>query len=542
MENFCSLYEKSPEKNSRLFFEICKKLTELGIIQSEDVLDEMASVRSTYKKAFRELVVEAVKRINSDPSSNRNLISQESSEEDTVSQMTQRLHQRTKTFVESSSCFTFEVSRYHSEFLESTPLGAGSFGQVWKAKNKLDGIEYAIKKVRIKMNTNMGLEKILREVKYLARLNHPNVVRYFSSWIELCSWTRFPTYDEDTIDQSSLDSCTVDVESSIFEANYDKDEVSISKDVVSVHLTSEVSYNRDLVLFIQMELCDLNLHEWIFKRNSNYFSNDFSNDSAKDSLKKDSAKEEIDSEQAHRIFMDILSGLEYIHGQGCIHRDLKPQNIYKHVSNGSWKLGDFGLATSMDKENAFIPEIVSGNIPETESNESFVVGTVTYASPEQLAMSNSEQTDSVYSSQSDIYSLGIIFFELLFPFKTFMERAHVLTLLRQGVFPEEFLKMYPKEAALILWLMSHNPSMRPTASQLIELENLRMGESSTPLSITHSPFRSQSLPDLYQSLSINSIDPNLDPVYINNLKMENKRLKERVYELELLLKESGISL
>jgi hypothetical protein len=64
-----------------------------------------------------------------------------------------------------------------------------------------------------------------------------------------------------------------------------------------------------------------------------------------------------------------------------------------------------------------------------------------YASPEQL----SDQMDTTYTTQSDIYSLGIIFFELLHPFSTGMERARLLTDLRQGVMPDLFVKCFPKE-------------------------------------------------------------------------------------------------
>lgn len=55
------------------------------------------------------------------------------------------------------------------------------------------------------------------------------------------------------------------------------------------------------------------------------------------------------------------------------------------------------------------------------------------------------RTPNAYDEKSDIYSLGIIFFELYKPFSTGMERAEELEALKQGVFPDGFVEQYPKE-------------------------------------------------------------------------------------------------
>ncbi len=64
LEQFCSVYEHTSDKKSQLFLEICKKLSFLGIIKFDDVLEEMSSVRSSYSRAFKELVVTALKDIH----------------------------------------------------------------------------------------------------------------------------------------------------------------------------------------------------------------------------------------------------------------------------------------------------------------------------------------------------------------------------------------------------------------------------------------------------------------------------------------------
>lgn len=65
-----------------------------------------------------------------------------------------------------------------------------------KARNKLDGQVYAIK--RIKQNSSPALDEILSEVMLLSRLNHPYVVRYYTAWPE----------DDLSEDQSSTDEGT----------------------------------------------------------------------------------------------------------------------------------------------------------------------------------------------------------------------------------------------------------------------------------------------------------------------------------------------
>lgn len=51
----------------------------------------------------------------------------------------------------------------------------------------------------------------------------------------------------------------------------------------------------------------------------------------------------------------------------------------------------------------------------------------------------------VYDYKVDIYSLGLIFFEMLVPFSTGMERLTVMTRVREGTFPDGFVETYPDE-------------------------------------------------------------------------------------------------
>lgn len=73
-------------------------------------------------------------------------------------------------------------SRYHQDFDEAGHLGRGGFGQVVKARNKLDGRFYAVKK--ISRTSAAALKDTLSEIMLLSRLNHPYVVRYYTAWLE----------------------------------------------------------------------------------------------------------------------------------------------------------------------------------------------------------------------------------------------------------------------------------------------------------------------------------------------------------------------
>lgn len=70
--------------------------------------------------------------------------------------------------------------------------------------------------------------------------------------------------------------------------------------------------------------------------------------------------------------------------------------------------------------------------------------------------------------QSDLYSIGVIALELFQPFGTEMERVHTLGELRQGKIPNMLSKNWPLLAKYITLLTSTDPSMRPSASQLLQ--------------------------------------------------------------------------
>ncbi|MER2027612.1 MAG: Stk1 family PASTA domain-containing Ser/Thr kinase [Solibacillus sp.] len=91
------------------------------------------------------------------------------------------------------------------------------------------------------------------------------------------------------------------------------------------------------------------------------------------------------------IMKQLTSAIAHAHENGIIHRDIKPQNILMD-EEGNVKITDFGIATSL------------GATSFTQTNS--VIGTVHYLSPEQAR-------GGVATMKSDIYALGIVFYELL---------------------------------------------------------------------------------------------------------------------------------
>ena len=78
------------------------------------------------------------------------------------------------------------LSRYQREFHQSSLLATGSFGSGYHALHKLEGRPYAVKRVTF---STVGyyasaLALVMREVRVLAKLDHPNCVRYYTSWLE----------------------------------------------------------------------------------------------------------------------------------------------------------------------------------------------------------------------------------------------------------------------------------------------------------------------------------------------------------------------
>uniref|UniRef100_A0A7S4SMS6 non-specific serine/threonine protein kinase n=1 Tax=Alexandrium monilatum TaxID=311494 RepID=A0A7S4SMS6_9DINO len=392
--------------------------------------------------------------------------------------------------------FSASAGRYASDFQELRFLGRGGFGAVTKVRHIVDRQVYAIKRITLS-GPGSGRERLMEECTTLPRLYHPHIVRYYQAWIEtervelpapthasraagphrrraVRQVSRGGAGGEEADDWLSLPGASW--------ANFAPEGLpgGASSATVREHL------------YIQMEFCDgTTLREVI---NSG-------------ELQKDEAL-------IWKLFRQVLDALAYVHSKGLIHRDLKPPNVFlSRADGGHAKLGDFGLTTeatpvSPELRPAATPAstelrpTAGGSVATRERKQSTCVGTTFYMAPEVRqggAVAASErprraggatggreelpdQASAVYDQSADMFSLGVVFFEMWHPpFATSMERAHVLGRLAEGLGgearPESVAAMLPKgvppEVAEILTsLLSREPRRRMAAEYLLNESGL----------------------------------------------------------------------
>jgi len=155
----------------------------------------------------------------------------------------------------------------------------------------------------------------------------------------------------------------------------------------------------------------------------------------------------------------VARALGVAHDAGMIHRDIKPENIMVR-DDGYVKVLDFGLARLGLMEAG--TESTAGTAMQTRPG--MLVGTVAYMSPEQV------QAHPV-GSGSDIFSLGVVFYEMTTgrkPFRAGSEMAVMYQIVHEPPAPPAGLnpELPAPLAALILRMLEKDPRLRPTAAEV----------------------------------------------------------------------------
>ncbi|EPX73149.1 PEK protein kinase Hri1 [Schizosaccharomyces octosporus yFS286] len=636
LESICKLSQKNPENSQNMFLYIAYSLRNSGLIDDEYSKDYEA-IRLAYSGAIHELLAQAhnvnmsnvheeeLLSLNKSASFMSALSSQtayatcdEPSDSaafsgsvdaftDIVNHVSSNSDVSDGTFLKDSplnfsgledylspnsssfeKLYNVQKSRYSSDFEELKLLGKGGYGYVYKARNKFDGVDYALKKIPLTLRS-LSSSNMFRESRILARLNHPNVIRFYSSWVEIEPYhhndpTEFDsTCSEDILNSKSIesnaaDNLLFDIETDSvnngysstnsiqvvfeedsygtnFEPSYSKKQSTCSLaalfsgyketereyskrrsfekpftgddflyygkenrsdrfDKFSLSSKDEDSMTHDvpcfdqrpICLYIQMALCEETLEIHLNKRNKHF----------RGMLPKNLCNRYI------LLFSRILEGVMYLHNvMDLVHHDLKPRNIFLSSSasseQGSVRLpcftGKSQLANESLENKFFVPKIgdfglVLSQSDVGESSEEnggyYFAGTHTYAAPEMLSRHMKAQAIK-NSTAIDVYALGILFFELLYPFGTRMERVSLINKLKKGILPEDFLEQMPGEASLILSMLS-SPAKRPTVAQILK----------TPI---------------FSNMAVNEL--HLYEALLDDAQQQNKTLKEELEAMKI---------
>ncbi|MCA9664228.1 MAG: protein kinase [Myxococcales bacterium] len=145
----------------------------------------------------------------------------------------------------------------------------------------------------------------------------------------------------------------------------------------------------------------------------------------------------------------VAEALSYLHAQRLVHRDLKPDNILIG-DDGTAKLVDFGLAQDLARPASRL------------TREDAVMGTALYVSPEQA---RGLQVDN----RSDLYSLGVLLYEMLSGSPPFRDKSAMTVLYKHVHDPPPALTGVPRALeALVMRLLAKNPFDRPrSASEVV---------------------------------------------------------------------------
>ena len=176
--------------------------------------------------------------------------------------------------------------------------------------------------------------------------------------------------------------------------------------------------------------------------------------------------------RAIAIARDICRALTVAHKRGIVHRDIKPANIWL-TEDGSAKLGDFGVATTIDRSRL----TMAGT----------VIGTAAYMAPEQAL--GGEATP-----RTDLYSLGCLLYEMVTSRPPFVADAP-MAVISQHVHakptpPSEHNPEIPRALdTLILKLLAKEQDERPPSAEEVLAELERVGEEAVRQPAARSPSR-----------------------------------------------------
>ncbi|EEH18133.1 IKS protein kinase [Paracoccidioides brasiliensis Pb03] len=264
------------------------------------------------------------------------------------------------SFANKISSTAFSTNYFERFFVEERELGRGGKGVVLLVKHVLDGVplgHYACKRVPVG-DDHEWLKKVLVEVQLLQHLSHQNLVSYRHVWLE---------------------------------------DVKLSNFGPSVPCA-----------FILQQYCNAgDLHQYICGPSQPTATAQ----QLKERLRRksrgqpepptdSSGHRKLQFDAIYSLFKDITSGLRFLHSNGFVHRDLKPNNCLLHETGQELRalVSDFG-----EVQYEYAVRSSTGN-----------TGTISYCAPEVLRRVSPNGPFVNFTFKSDIFSLGMILYFLCF--------------------------------------------------------------------------------------------------------------------------------
>ncbi|XP_020756236.2 eukaryotic translation initiation factor 2-alpha kinase 1 isoform X4 [Odocoileus virginianus] len=509
LEHLSHVHEPNPLRSRQVFKLLCQTFIKMGLLSSFTCSDEFSSLRLHHNRAITHLMRSAKERVRQGPCEDNSHI--------------QKIRAR-------EVAFEAQTSRYLNEFEELAVLGKGGYGRVYKVRNKLDGQYYAIKKILIKGATKTDCMKVLREVKVLAGLQHPNIVGYHTAWIEHVHVVR--RQDRLSLQLPPLEVISDQKDPS---AHYEvKSDGSNSSSIIFAEFTSEeekslgepgvednqnnglVNYSSSVVArdagdfessleLRESDVADGSSRPIVGRRlplrhNSEPEENFASTEESSEENLNMLGQTEVQYRLMLHIQMQLceLSLWDWIaerdgRGRRSAEESACPYvmasvatKIFQELVEGVFYIHNMGIVhRDLKPRNIFLhgPDqqvkigdfgLACADIIQKNTDWGGANGarTPTHTSRVGTCLyASPEQLEgSEYDAKSDMYSLGVILLELFQPFETEMERAHVLTGLRIGQIPEALGKRCPVQAKYIQHLTRKNSAQRPSAIQLLQSE------------------------------------------------------------------------
>jgi serine/threonine protein kinase len=269
---------------------------------------------------------------------------------------------------------TFKQNEHNFDIIAK--VGNGGYGTVFKVKNRLDERVYAIKKIKLDSSDFKDDDeetlKVLKECRTLSLLDHPNILRYYGSWISRASspihekiskkslgskkhasfakethegqidrrnTTYGTAFSKNTVCKPAPIECWSQENSDASDDDFDAKPSPLSKrsmmdydrEGTESFMTPDANSLKDggNVLYIQTEYCDNNLEQYLEERGRLLRTCQKLPNSNGKILRQDLEVHTLLIYEAFSISMQLISALKYLHAkEKLIHRDLKPSNVF----------------------------------------------------------------------------------------------------------------------------------------------------------------------------------------------------------------------